>query len=68
MSTEQRNPRANPKPGDVLEDTDGSTYEVLITAEGFVRYQKTSRWSVSASRWMEITSHARVIKRGGSDA
>jgi hypothetical protein len=62
MSDETRDPRTDPRPGDVLDDARMTRIFVTRVGEEYIEFDIRGR--VARSKWGEFTTDARVVARG----
>ncbi len=63
-----RDPRTDPRPGDVLEQgLIRATYEVEGVGGGFVRFRTVVEDYVPLDGWRRIAERARVVARGAGE-
>lgn len=64
MPSPERDPRTDPRPGDVLTDGYEQTWEVEEVRDGIVTYATRNRTRCTVQQWAWRRSDARVVARG----
>ena len=65
-----RDPRTDPRPGDVLEAISGPTIRVGYVSNGYVVFVpvgSTTPSDLTHPQWRELARNARVVARGAGD-